>query len=104
MKKILLLLFLITGTLSSNAQSNDNSTSPKTEMSDDVKIYIDADGTISIDEKTKSLEELNTIFKKLKKNAGTVYYSASPECKVESLMEFINLVIKYELKAVIISD
>jgi biopolymer transport protein ExbD len=110
MKKILLILILISGIISCKGQSEKNELSPKADnqttinKEENVKVYIDKKGAISINGKPKELKDIDSIFKTLKDKNGIVYYSRSEKYDGDIWMGVLDLVSKYELPIAIFTD
>ena len=96
--------------ISCNGQSNKKEPLSKTDIQtsiddkENVKVYINKKGEISINGKVKKLEELDSIFKSLKEKSGIIYYSRSEEYDGEIWMEVLDLVSKYELPIALYKD
>lgn len=107
---LLILLISILGINSCKAQSKKKEFSPKADNQttinekENVKVYIDEKGVISINGKPKELKDIDSIFKTLKDKNGIVYYSRSEKYKGNIWMGLLDLVSKYELPIAIFTD
>lgn len=95
-----LIISLTIGIISCDEKPKENSIS----KSDNLKVYIDGNGTISIDDVVKTIEDLESAFKKLKETNGTVHYSRAQDYEGDVSIEVINLVTKYNLPLAFYTD